>query len=67
MVKKIPDKESYLQSRKWLLDAYDVAAATRPEACRMRVIEKDSQGVIKPERGGVKAPAPSIRPGKGPL
>jgi len=35
---KAPEEESYLQSRKWLLDAYDVAAATRPEACKVQVV-----------------------------
>ena len=62
MVKKNPDKESYLESRKWLLEAYDVAAATRPAACGTRVVVKDDVSVG--QDSPVKAPAPSIPPGK---
>ncbi|TCV97646.1 hypothetical protein EC912_101663 [Luteibacter rhizovicinus] len=31
---------TYLESRKTLLDAYNVAAATNPAACRPRVIDE---------------------------
>lgn len=30
---------SYLESRKWFLDRYDVAAATHPAACTVRIVD----------------------------
>lgn len=40
---------TYLESRKWFLDVYDVAAATNPAACKVRVV--DARGTPVPARG----------------
>jgi hypothetical protein len=34
------DRPSYLESRRWMLEAYDVAAAEHPAACAMRQINE---------------------------
>lgn len=48
---------TYLASRKWMLDPYNVAAATNPAACTVRVV--DASGA---PAGPSKNEAPQRKP-----